>query len=134
MIASYKKLIAIARLRFGLGLGIIGMFTSVIGMLTFAKVWEATFIYLNIPLILVYLALPIGFLISCWCIGYIYDVKGIWKEETSHVNMKLNPEFLTVLSSFETISSNFEIINSKLDVLQQEVNKLNAQHDEMRKE
>lgn len=116
---SYKKIIAIARLRFGLGLGIVGMFTSVIGMLTFAKVWENTFIDLSVPLVFVYIALPLGFFISCWCIGYIYDVKGIWKEETSHTNMKLNPEFLTILANFETIKS-------KLEILQQKVDEINA--------
>ena len=130
----YKKFIAIARLRFGLGLGIVGMFTSVIGMLTFAKVWESTFIDLEVPLILVYVALPVGFFISCWCIGYIYDVKGIWKEETSHTNMKLNPEFLIVLSNFDIINTNFNNINVKLDMLQKKVDELTIQRDEIGEE
>jgi len=114
---DYKKYIALTRMRFGLGLGIIGMFTSIIGMLTFAKVWEETFIYYNIPMITIYLALPMGFFIACWWIGYLYDVKGIWKEETSHQNMKLNPEFLTVLSNMDHIVANLDKLTDKIDEL-----------------
>jgi hypothetical protein len=104
-------------MRFNLGLGIIGTFTSVIGMLTFAKVWEPTFTFYNIPMIVIYVVLPVSFIGACWWIGYLYDVKGIWKEETSHQNMKLNPEFLTVLSNMEHMVKNLDALTVKIDKL-----------------
>lgn len=117
------KFIAILRLRFSLGIGIIGMFTSVIGMLTFAKVWEQTFISLGIPLIFVYIALPVGFFSSCWLIGYIYDVKGLWKAETSHTNTKLNPEFVILYDNIKSIVETLDETNKKLDDIKSKVDK-----------
>lgn len=117
---DYKKYIALTRMRFGLGLGIIGMFTSIIGMLTFAKVWEETFLFYGVPMITVYLFLPLGFFGACWWIGYLYDVKGIWKEETSHQNMKLNPEFLTVLANMDHMVKNLDILTKTIDKLIEE--------------
>ena len=120
---NFIKFIAILRLRFSLGIGIIGMFTSVIGMLTFAKVWEQTFISLSIPLIFVYIALPVGFFSSCWLIGYIYDVKGLWKAETSHTNTKLNPEFVILYDNIKSIVETLDETNKKLDDIQIKINK-----------
>jgi hypothetical protein len=120
---NFIKFIAILRLRFSLGIGIIGMFTSVIGMLTFAKVWEQTFVSLNIPLIFVYIALPVGFFSSCWFIGYIYDVKGLWKAETSHTNTKLNPEFVILYDNIKSIVDTLDETNKKLEEIKTKMDK-----------
>jgi hypothetical protein len=117
---DYKKIIALTRMRFALGLGIVGMFTSVIGMLTFAKVWEDTFKFYDIPLITVYVSLPLGFFISCWIIGYLYDIKGIWKEENSHTNLKLNPELLVILSRLQYTVTKLDELERKIDDISKE--------------
>lgn len=119
---DYKKFIALARMRFNLGLGIIGMFTSIIGMLTFAKVWEETFTFYNIPMISIYLLLPLGFFIACWWMGYIYDVKGIWKEENRHINDKLNPQFQLLWTDIRNINDKIDTIKTQLD----EINSKNS--------
>jgi hypothetical protein len=110
-----KKFIARSRLRFQLGLGMIGMFVSIIGMLTFAKVWEETFKFYNIPLLFVYIALPLGFFGACWLIGYLYDVKGIWKEESSHMNVNINPEFQILCGDVRVIDEKLNQINAQLE-------------------
>jgi hypothetical protein len=112
-----KKFIARSRLRFTLGLGIIGAFISIISILTFAKVWEETFKFYGIPMIIVYVILPLGFGLACWCIGYFYDVKGIWKEENSHINASLNPEF-------QLVWEDIRIIDRKLGSIQQQLEEL----------
>jgi hypothetical protein len=119
MIIIDKKFIARSRLRFQLGLGMIGMFVSLIGMLTFAKVWEDTFKFYNIPLLFVYIALPVGFFGACWLIGYLYDVKGIWKEESSHMNVNINPEFVV-------LCQNVVVLEEKLDKISKTLEGLNA--------
>jgi hypothetical protein len=116
---EFKKFIARSRLRYSLGVGVVGMFTSAIGILTFAKVWENTFVYYGIPPVSIYIAMPIGFFVVCFCIGYIYDVKGIWKEETSHSNTKLNPEFVT-------ICENVERMDKKLDDIAKQIEEING--------
>jgi len=111
-----KKFIARSRLRFTLGLGIIGSFLTIINMLTFAKVWEGTFIYYGVPMLIIYIILPMGYMISCWCIGYLYDVKGIWKEETSHANANLNPEFVVLCENVVLLNEKLNDINKKLEM------------------
>jgi len=114
---DFKKFVARLRLRYSMGVGFVGMFTSAIGILTFAKVWEGTFIYYRIPTIIVYVVLPVGFFIVCWLVGYIYDIKGIWKEETSHVNVNLNPEFVIICESVETVNIKIDDIIRRLEKL-----------------
>jgi len=114
---DFKKFIAKSRLRYSLGAGVVGMFTSAIGILTFAKVWEGTFIYYEIPAIAIYVALPLGFFIVCWLVGYIYDVKGIWKEETSHANVNLNPEFVIICENVENVNTKVDDIIRRLEKL-----------------
>jgi hypothetical protein len=112
-----KKFIARHRLRFTLGLGIIGSVLTVINMLTFAKVWEETFKFYNIPMVVIYVILPLGYMAACWWIGYLYDVKGIWKEETSHANANLNPEFVVLCDNVIELDKKLDELNKKLDDL-----------------
>lgn len=112
-----KKFIARSRLRFTLGLGVIGSFLTIINMLTFAKVWEETFKFYNIPMIIIYVVLPVGYMITCWWIGYLYDIKGIWAEEVSHQNEYLNPEFVVLCDNVVKLDEKLDGLNKKLDDL-----------------
>ena len=98
-----KKFVARHRLRFTLGSGIIGVFFFVINLLTFAKVWEDTFKFYNIPILIIYFGLPLSYIFICWIVGYFYDVMGIWKEEASHANRELNPEFADMVQDIKDI-------------------------------
>jgi len=110
-----KKFIARSRLRFGLGMAIIGSLLTVINMLTFAKVWQPTFEAYGIPMLAVYIILPFGFIISSWFIGYIYDVKGLWKEETSHTNIYLNQEWMILCENVGILSIKLDDLNKKME-------------------
>jgi hypothetical protein len=103
-----KKFVARHRLRFTLGSGIIGTFFFVINLLTFAKVWEETFNFYQVPIIIIYIGLPSLYIFSCWIVGYIYDVKGFWKEEASHANRELNPEFVDMMHDIKDIKKYME--------------------------
>lgn len=98
-----KKFVARHRLRFTLGSGIIGTFFFVINLLTFAKVWESTFNFYSIPIIVIYIGLPAFYIFTCWGVGYVYDTGGFWKEETSHANKEINPEFSDMISDIKYI-------------------------------
>jgi len=112
-----KKFIARSRLRFTLGLGVVGSFLTIINMLTFAKVWQQTFESWNIPMLFMYFVLPVGYLITCWFIGYFYDVKGIWAEETSHQNAYLNPEFVVLCDNVVKLDEKLDDLKKRLDDL-----------------
>jgi hypothetical protein len=103
-----KDFVARSRLRFSLGIGIIGYAISALNILTFAKVWSSTFEYYGIPMMLMYTAFPIGFVIACWYIGYLYDIKGYWGKENSHVNANMNPEFKKICADIEWIKLKME--------------------------
>ena len=126
-----KKFIARSRLRFGLGLGIIGSFLTIINMLTFAKVWQPTFESWGIPMLFMYFVLPFGYLVTCWAIGYLYDVKGIWKEETSHSNAYLNPEFVILCDNVISLSDELKETNKKLESINNKMGEKNSIETEM---
>lgn len=88
-----KDTVARSRLRFTLGVGFVGYGLSILNILTFAKVWSDTFEFYGIPVIIIYILLPILFAASCWYIGYMYDTRGYWSRENSHINENMNPEF-----------------------------------------
>jgi len=100
-----KKFIARTRLRFTLGGGVIGSVMTIIGLLTFVKVWEKTFEYYGIPMIIVCALFPIVYIVSCWYIGMLYDTKGYWQEENSHANENLNPEFKQICKDVTEIKN-----------------------------
>jgi hypothetical protein len=79
---------------------------AVINLLTFAKVWEGTFKYYGLPPIAVYILLPFFFVLGCWYVGYLYDVKGLWKSETKFSNRKQNPELFEI---YETVMEDHKI-------------------------
>jgi hypothetical protein len=108
-----KKFIARSRLRYILGTGVIGALISAVNLLTFAKVWENTFLYYGIPPIAVYFILPVFYIAACWYIGFIYDTRGIWGEETSHSNEYLNPEFKKLVKDIKQIKDKLGIEEEK---------------------
>lgn len=100
-------------MRFVAGSAIVSSAMTVINLLTFAKVWENTFIYYSIPPISVYILLPLFFITGCWYVGYLYDIKGLWKAETKFGNKKQNPELMEIhetVSEIKSMLTNPEIV------------------------
>lgn len=123
-----KSFIARHRLRFGLGAGIMGTFLIVFNLLTFAKVWEQTFAFYHIPPLVIYISMPLLYIMVCWYIGYIYDTKGFWGMENSHINTQLNKEFFDLcdnakdtISKLNAVASKIETLNSKMETLENEI-------------
>jgi hypothetical protein len=104
-----KKFIARSRMRFLLGSGIAGIIMSFVTLLTFAKVWATTFEYYGIPMLPVYIAFPVLYMIVCWYGGLLYERSGVWGEETSFVNKTLNPEFLELYNDVKEIKKSLNI-------------------------
>jgi hypothetical protein len=103
-----KKFLARNKLRLFIGVGFLGVVTSIINYLTFAKVWSETFVYYGIPLPAVYIGIPILFVLSCWGAGYVYELSGMWAYEVSHQNTTINPEFLSVCEDVQWIRQKLE--------------------------
>lgn len=122
-----KAFIARHRLRFGLGAGIMGTFLIIFSLLTFAKVWEQTFEFYHIPPIIIYVSMPILYFITCWYIGYIYDTGGFWEMENSHINTKLNPEFVVLCDNAKELITKIEGFNVKIDDLSSRMEELETE-------
>jgi hypothetical protein len=86
-----------------------GITISLMGILTFSKVWEQTFQYYNIPMVSLYIILPVGYMVLCWVIGLWYEQSGMWGAENSHINNNMNPEFLKVCRDIELIKQKLGI-------------------------
>lgn len=95
-------------MRYARGAGWAGMLIAFVNTLTFAKVWQETFIYYGISPTIIYVALPITYLVACWTIGYIDEVKDLWKAEYTYTNKLLNKEWCE-------LSEKIDLINSKID-------------------
>jgi len=108
--------IAMHRLRFMAGVGIVGSIITVVNILTFAKVWEDTFRFYGIPPVMVYTLFPIAYVGVCWYVGYIYDKKGLWKAETKFGNQKQNEDFLEVCDNVKCIMQHLELTAPKKKV------------------
>lgn len=88
-----KSFIARNKARLFVGLGFVGIFTTILWILTFAKVWSETFVYYGIPPVAVYIGLPIAFLLGAWVLGIFYELSGLQADEITHHNTELNKEF-----------------------------------------
>lgn len=122
-----KSFIARHRLRFGLGAGIMGTFLTVFSLLTFAKVWEQTFAFYNIPPIIIYISMPLLYFTTCWYMGYIYDTKGFWEMENSHINTKLNAEFVDLCDNAKALITKIDGFNVKIDDLSVRMEELESE-------
>lgn len=109
---GYKQFIARSRLRFLLGSGMAGIVISLMNILTFAKVWEETFKYYNIPTLPLYVSFPVIYVIACWYIGLWYEQSGLWGAESSHINQNMNPEFRQICKDMEQIKEKLGIENT----------------------
>jgi hypothetical protein len=77
----------------------------------------------GVPMLVIYIFLPASFVLSCWYIGFYYDVKGIWKEETSHANANLNPEFVALCQLVDRMDNKLDELTKKLNELELNVKK-----------
>lgn len=104
-----KNFISRTRLRFAWGAGFVGIFLAIPTLLTFAKVWAETFAFYGIPPVVLYISLPVGYIVSCYLLGLIWDIKGFWAGESSHLNMSCNPEFLLLVNDIRAIKEKLGI-------------------------
>lgn len=109
--------IAKNRMRYTRGVGWAGMLLAFISTLTFAKVWEPTFIHFGIPTTVIYFGLPIAYLTTCWTIGYIDEKKKLWEAEVKYSNNILNKEWLELVGEVNKIKQNTENISVKIDTI-----------------
>jgi hypothetical protein len=89
-----------------------GVIFTVITVLTFAKVWQATFEYYNVPAILLFIGIPLGYLMLCVFIGYWDERTGLFRKEQEHYNDTVNPQWpqwLKLLDDVEKIKAKLEI-------------------------
>ena len=106
--------VAMHRLRFISGVGIVGSIITVVNILTFAKVWEGTFQFYGIPTVAVYTLFPLMYIAICWLVGYLYDTKGLWKAETKFGNKRQNDEFLEMYDNVKLIKKYLNIPEDEL--------------------
>jgi predicted KAP-like P-loop ATPase len=110
-------------MRFVAGSAIVSIVITIVNLLTFAKVWEKTFEYYGIPPVAVYILFPACFIAGCWYVGYLYDIKGVWKAETKFGNRKQNPEIMeihdAVMKIQEYEKSNQDEIRKLIDTIEQ---------------
>lgn len=91
--SDLTTIISTNRMRYMRGASWASVIMTLIYTLTFAKVWEETFVFYHIPIMLVYIGIPLCFIVACWVIGYIDETKGLWKAELTYANNILNKEF-----------------------------------------
>jgi hypothetical protein len=103
------------RMRYARGAGWAGMLLAFVSTLTFAKVWEPTFVYFGIPTKLIYFGLPTAYLFTCWVIGYIDEKKKLWEAEVKYSNNVLNKEWLDLVEQVQQIKKSTDNIQSKIN-------------------
>lgn len=71
--------------RFTRGFSRAGVIFGIVNILTFAKVWQGTFDYYGIPLVVVILTVPIGVVLACLAVGVFEERTGVWSGDTLHI-------------------------------------------------
>jgi hypothetical protein len=94
--------------KFTLGWGIISIPVSLIGYLTFVKVWQPTFEFYHIPFLLVLTAFPILLLAVGFGIGHYMIKHRVQAEINSLINLQANPEVRMILEKVDIIIRNQE--------------------------
>lgn len=97
------EFIARMKLRFFIGWAIISIPANILNLETFAKVWASTFEFYGIPAVLVYAAIPVLFMLSCYYVGHFWDMWGIWNRENDYINRVNNPQFVDVMNDLNDI-------------------------------
>jgi len=118
---STLELIARNKLRFFIGMSFFGIFMSIFGFLTFAKVWSGTFEYYGIPPIIVYVVVPPAFIFGIWYSGLWYEINKIWEYEVSHLNKNINPEFATLIKTVDRLETTVDRLETKINELQEKL-------------
>ena len=89
--------------KFMLGWGIISLPLSLVGYLTFVKVWQTTFDFYHIPFVLVLIGTPLCLIIVGFVIGHMMIKHRVQAEINSLVNLQANPELLQIFEKLDTI-------------------------------
>ena len=113
---SFKSFLARTKYRFFNGTGFAGVFTGILAILTFAKVWASTFEYYGVNPVLAYVAIPATYVLLCYSAGFVYEMSGIQALEISHQNQNVNPEVLILLANGKEANERLDKIMEKLDV------------------
>ena len=79
--------------KFQIGFSPLSYILTFVGFLTFAKVWQSTFEFYNVPFIVAMVGFPLAMLITAFILGEIMIRKNVKAEMTSLVNTEGNPEF-----------------------------------------
>jgi hypothetical protein len=90
---NYADMIGRFYYKFQIGFSPMSYALSLIGFLTFAKVWQGTFEYYGIPFAVVVVGMPVCVLATAALIGHYMITKNIQSAMTSLINTEGNPEF-----------------------------------------
>ena len=85
------------------GLSRIGLIWSLIGFLTFIKVWQPTFEYYGLTVGGVFLFLGILYLGSSWGVGYVNEKWNLSRAEWEHQMDVQNKEYFKMLDDIDDI-------------------------------
>ena len=111
---SFKSFLARTKYRFFNGTGFAGVFTGILAILTFAKVWASTFEYYGVNPVLAYVAIPATYVLLCYSAGFVYEMSGIQALEISHQNQNVNPEVLILLANGKEANERLKEIQNTL--------------------
>ena len=105
---TLKNVVAETRQKFIIGTGWLGTVISIASLLTFAKVWVSDFARFGIPEGIVYVGLPIVYIVGCFLIGHFYQRFGFYGAEATFNNRKGNPEFMEVYEAVKRIEKKID--------------------------
>ena len=100
-------------LKFQIGFAPMSYLLSFIGFLTFAKVWQSTFDYYNVPFIIALVIFPLCILGVATLLGHIMVKKNVQGEITSLMNTEANPEFLALIGTIDRLENKIDELMEK---------------------
>jgi hypothetical protein len=98
-----RSFLARNKLRLFVGMAFASVFLAIFNILTFAKVWSATFEYYGVPSLVVYVGIPVAYFVITFGLGYAYEFSGLWEKEVSYQNLVLNPEVRDMIDNMKVI-------------------------------
>ncbi len=105
--------------RFNRGSARISLIFSVIGLLTFAKVWQSTFEYYGISIWFVIIGIPTMFILVCTLIGFLEEKYKLWEQETLHIWELAGWNPKTMTGNVEDIKASIAKIEKKLEKIEE---------------
>jgi hypothetical protein len=100
--------------KFQIGFAPISYLLTFIGFLTFAKVWQNTFDYFNIPFAITLVLFPLGILSIAVIIGELMVRKNVQEEMTSIANTEANKEFLLLIETIDRLEDKIDKMVEKV--------------------